>query len=630
MGRPFSQEIKQISYTYNWAKAIEIEPVFLDLEEKNLWIIGSGGSTSACELLSLLQFKFSRIGFATTPLELQYRQNALDSNSNIAFISASGRNSDILFGFDTAINHEPANIFNICLKKKSLLSEKAAPFSIAKTIEFDIPTGKDGFLATNSLIAYFTLLPKLFGLTTNVSNLEPAPSFLSDLNEFANSLIEDFTITVLYGGWGKPVAIDIESKFSEAGLGNILLADYRNFGHGRHNWFDKKKRQSAIIAIVTPEEKEIAEKTLKLLPSSIPVQFLISEEYEHNASLELLIQAFWVVDRFGKKCGIDPGRPGVPDYGSKLYKLKYSKFYQTSLPKGVTQKEYLAVSRKTGNGNSISIDSFSTWIKYYSEYKRNLEKTQFNGLIMDYDGTLCSSDEKYKGPREEIKNWINNFLKNGIFIAFVTGRGKSIREVLQEFIPQLYWNKVVVGYYNGSQIGLLEDSSLPNAIPIDSHLITIEQLLLNEPLLKHKVELDSRLGQLTAKFISSENINSLKQLMIDLIRNSFPFKVQILESSHSIDIILIETTKSKVIEYCTKLLNGANQDLKFLSIGDRGKWPGNDYQLLSNHYSLSVDQVSSDPKSCWNFASKGIRRVEATLEYFNAMNINESFFKIKI
>lgn len=630
MGRPFSQEIKQIRDTYNWAVAIDVGPIFLNLEEKNLWVVGSGGSTSACELLSLLQFKFSGIGFPTTPLELQYRQNALDSNSNVVFISASGRNSDILFGFDTALNREPANIFNVCLKKGSLLSNKAKPFSIAKTIEFDIPTGKDGFLATNSLIAYFTLLPKMFGLIPNVSNLEPKPHFLSDINEFANSLIEDFTITVLYGGWGKPVAVDIESKFSEAGLGNILLADYRNFGHGRHNWFDKKKRQSAIIAIVTPEEKDIAEKTLKLLPSSIPVLFLTSDKLEFNASLELLIQAFWVVDRFGKKCEIDPGRPGVPDYGSKLYKLKYSKFYQSPLPKGVTQKEYLAISRKSGNASIMFDDSFSIWLKHYSDYKRKLENSKFNGLIMDYDGTLCSSEEKYNGPREEIKNSINNFLKSGIAIALVTGRGKSIREVLQEFIPKLYWKKVIVGYYNGSQIGLLDDTNLPNAAPIDDDLMAIEQLLLNEPLLKNKIELDPRLGQLTAKFKTHENANSLKQLMIDLIRNSFPFKVQILESSHSIDIILIETTKSKVIEYCTKLLGGANQDLQFLSIGDRGKWPGNDYQLLSNHYSLSVDQVSADPNSCWNFASLGTRRVEATLEYFEKMIIYDSTFTIKI
>lgn len=629
MGKSFSQELKKIEETYTWINSLDVDPILKKLNEKIAWIIGSGGSASACEFLALLQFKHFKIGLPMTPLEFQYRQSALDKNSNVVFISASGRNSDILFGFDTALKKEPNSIINICLKTESLLSKKAESFSISNTIEYDIPSGKDGFLATNSLIAYFALLPKMYGLYPNISNFEPKNFFLSKLDEFKDVLIEDFTITVLYGGWGKPVALDIESKFSEAGLGNILLTDYRNFGHGRHNWFDKKKSQSAIIAIVTPEEKEIAEKTLKLLPSSIPVLHLTSEEYEYNASLELLIQAFWVVDRFGKKCGIDPGRPGVPDYGSKLYKLKYSKFYQPNLRKGVTQKEYLAISRKSGNINIVSDDLFSTWLKYYSDYKKNIEKTNFNGLIMDYDGTLCSSEEKYDGPREAIEKSINNFLENGIVIALVTGRGKSIREVLQQFIPKSYWNKVVVGYYNGSQIGLLDDSTLPNAVSIEGDLTSVEELLLNEPLLKDNIVLELRLGQLTVEFKTSESMN-LKQLMIDIVRNSFPFKFQILESSHSIDIILNETTKSRVIDYCKELFGDATQKMNFLSIGDRGKWPGNDYQLLSNDYSLSVDQVSADPYSCWNFASLGTRRVEATLEYFHAITAANSYFRIKI
>jgi hypothetical protein len=630
MGRPFDKELLSIRETYEWAQEACVQVFDEDIRAKTLWSIGSGGSSSACELLSLLHFKFAGIGLSMTPLEFQYRQKALDKYSTVVFITASGRNSDILFGFDTALNREPSNIYNICLKKGSLLSEKAESFSIAKTIEFEIPTGKDGFLATNSLIAYFVLLPKLYGLYSNVSNLEPNDSFFLELDTFTNSLVEDFTITVLYAGWGKPVALDIESKFSEAGLGNILLTDYRNFGHGRHNWFDKKKRQSAIIAIVTPEEKEIAEKTLKLLPSIIPILILTSEEYEYNASLELLIQAFWVVERFGKKCGIDPGRPGVPDYGSKLYKLKYSKFYQANLPKGVTQKEYLAISRKSGNGQTLSTELFSIWLKHYSDYKKNIEKTQFNGLIMDYDGTLCSSEEKFTGPREEIKKYINSFLDQGIIIALVTGRGKSVRQTLEKFIPKEHWKKVVIGYYNGSQIGLLDESNLPVVDPANDCLTEIQHKLLKEPSLKGCFEFDLRLGQLTAHFNSSKNIDLSKQIMTDIIRNSFLFKVQVLESSHSIDIILVETTKSKVIEYCRRICDEGAQDVNFLSIGDRGKWPGNDYQLLSNKYSLSVDQVSSDPYSCWNFSSVGTRRVEATLEYFNSITTTNSYFKVKI
>ena len=61
-----------------------------------------------------------------------------------------------------------------------------------------------------------------------------------------------------------------------------------------------------------------------------------------------------------------------------------------------------------------------------------------------------------------------------------------------------------------------------------------------------------------------------------------------------------------------------------------GKFPGNDYQLLANEYSLSVDQVSNDPYNCWNLASIGKNCVEATIEYLNAIEIYDTYFKIKI
>jgi hydroxymethylpyrimidine pyrophosphatase-like HAD family hydrolase len=632
MGRPFSQELKKIEDTYNWALHVLLEPILKDVKNKPLWIVGSGGSLSACELLSLLQFNFGGIGLPITPLELQYRRNAINQESIAIFISASGRNSDILFAFDTFVSQDPDKIIGLCFKKDSLLSKKSELFSVSKTIDFEIPTGKDGFLATNSLIGYFTIIPRLYGIQQSLINLTPTTEFLNSAEIFADKLYEDFTITVLYGGWGKPVAIDLESKFSEAGLGNILLADYRNFGHGRHNWFDKKKKQSAIIALISPEEKELAHKTLQLLPGEIPVLILDTEESMANASLQLLVKSFYTVETFGKKCGIDPGRPGVPDYGSKLYKLKYSKFYQKSLQDGISNKAQLAISKKLNNIHSIEIEQLLLWNNYYTKYKARMEKTAFKGLILDYDGTICSSDERLSGPRKEIKERINYFIRQGVLIGIVTGRGKSAKKDLQEFIPKEYWKNVIMGYYNGSQIGTLDNDKLPittNINRIDS-LQEINKLLSSEQLFDGQINTELRPGQLTITINNPQNSETVKKVVVDIVRNNYPFEVQVLESSHSIDIISIKTSKTEIIRYCRDLLNDSIYNLNFLCIGDRGRWSGNDYQLLSEEFSLSVDQVSADPYSCWNFASVGNRCVEATLEYFNAMNVSGSYFTIKI
>ena len=48
-------------------------------------------------------------------------------------------------------------------------------------------------------------------------------------------LLERGTLVVLHGPDTRSAAVDLESKFVEAALGDIQTADYRNFAHGRHH-----------------------------------------------------------------------------------------------------------------------------------------------------------------------------------------------------------------------------------------------------------------------------------------------------------------------------------------------------------------------------------------------------------
>ena len=57
-------------------------------------------------------------------------------------------------------------------------------------------------------------------------------------------------------------AFDLESKLVEAGLVSVLLADYRNFAHGRHHWLAKNP-DSAVVALASKEETLLAERTLR-------------------------------------------------------------------------------------------------------------------------------------------------------------------------------------------------------------------------------------------------------------------------------------------------------------------------------------------------------------------------------
>lgn len=68
-------------------------------------------------------------------------------------------------------------------------------------------------------------------------------------------------------------------------------------------------------------------------------------------------------------------------------------------------------------------------------------------------------------------------------------------------------------------------------------------------------------------------------------------------------------------------IHHSSPDSRILCIGDKGRWPGNDFDLLSEPFSLSVDEVSSDPVTCWNLAPAGYRGIQATLYYLDHMRI---------
>ncbi|MGD5648131.1 hypothetical protein QUS91_22645, partial [Xanthomonas citri pv. citri] len=81
------------------------------------------------------------------------------------------------------------------------------------------------------------------------------------------------TTVVLHSPNARVGAIDLESKFTEAAIGNLHYADWRNFAHGRHHWLAKRRRESAIIALIGDDEP-LAERTLALIPDDIPVSRL--------------------------------------------------------------------------------------------------------------------------------------------------------------------------------------------------------------------------------------------------------------------------------------------------------------------------------------------------------------------
>lgn len=630
MGKPFNKEIAKVYEIFDWASNLETQEIsdnIFDNPETPLFVVGSGGSLSACYYGASLYQTSGSVGKAVTPLELYFSKQVI-SNSKLLFISAAGSNIDILAGFREVVKCEPKSVITICMRKDAQLTNLARKYSISKPFEFNIPTGKDGFLATNSLVSFFTILHKIFNKNINAGLDRPSVTFNKKLFSFLQQVDESTTFTILYGGWGQAVAIDIESKFTEAALGTVLLSDYRNFAHGRHHWFAKRANNSAVIAIITPFEEKLALSTLSILPDEIP-KFILGSRYNSSFSaIDLLIKSLFITKEFGLKRKIDPGNPGVPQFGRRLYNLKYSGLLKKDDTVDLPYKIQLAIRRKTGAHtlSELSRSELKFWEKKYYEFVKRLRNARFGAIIFDYDGTLCSKENRFKGLSEEISKQLIRTVKAGITLGIATGRGKSVRDVLQKIIPKHYYKNIIIGYYNGSDISSLDDNSHPDKSRLSEKSLTKFKKILDDKITPSdffKVEL--RPYQLTISVNEKEKWNKARLVIQSIVAQYADDNIKFVESSHSIDIIVKPyASKLNLVKACNELNNNRGLLTTSLCIGDRGQWPGNDFELLSSPFSLSVDEVSRDPDTCWNLSPLGLRNDKACLEYLKTIRFSQN------
>lgn len=623
MGKPFKEELKKLSETIRWAEQQDVTRLaqFLFAENKQIPLvcIGSGGSLSACHYaVQLYQQRNGVLAQAMTPLQLMYAGYNIIRSSKLLFLSASGKNKDILSAIKYGVKYNETGMMSLTLRKNNPTEELLEQYPKVQRWCENIPSEKDGFLATNSLLATFTLLCK----AACASKYQDSRFKLNDLQpETFNlnlSVIQNFI--VMYGATGEPVAWDIESKLTEAALGSALLSDYRNFGHGRHHWFDKRGENSCIIALVTPVERELAYKTIGCLPKSVPVIYIETELDGPQASIDMLLKAFRFVNDLGEARGIDPGKPGVPGYGRLLYNLNYYKLTNCILP--AEKALDVAVLRKLGIAGRENVP---LWV-YYSEscqrFVRQLNRSRFTTVAFDYDGTLSASDRKSRftnGLCDEIRDALMPLLENGVQIVVATGRGKSVGESFQESIDQKYWLQIKVGYYNGACLLTLGDEDELKKWKkqhFDSELKELEEeLKLRLPAECVGYKFEERSLQLS---IEGEMTQAESQLVYDTCREIIWDKqmkgIRVWRSSHSMDIVVYrEVSKLRVIE----------DPEHTLCIGDYGTVEGNDYEMLTSKYSLSVDRVSKNTESCWNIAPSGMKGLDATLYYISRMKANE-------
>jgi fructoselysine-6-P-deglycase FrlB-like protein len=634
MGRPYESEVTRFPETYEWALTVDVQGIAAAIRRSArhpLRAIGSGGSLSAAHFCADWHQRVTgRLAHASTPLEVVGAGGT--RGAAVSVFSASGRNRDILRAFASAMAGDPPSAWIVTATPKSRLEIAASEVSSANGATFNQrpPAGRDGFLATNSLLTFCVVTHRAyqvaFGLASDLPDRwstfagEGGPAIDGAT---AEQLFGAAALVVLHGYTTRAAAVDLESKCIEAGLVSVHVADLRNFAHGRHHWLAKKP-DSAVLAIVAPEDEALAKRTMALLPRSVTKSVLWVQHPGMLGGLRGIVDAMRLVRVAGRVRGIDPGRPGVPSYGNKIYSLRGIDMVRAADEdrKGVSAVAMCAIQRKTQRPfDSLNTAERNYWLDAFTAVRNAFRARAFPNIVFDYDGTLVDVEDRFTGPRSAVTRFLIWLLEAGVRMGIATGRGRSVGNDLRARLPERFWASVLVGYYNGGEIAPLADADAPDRSDgVDPSLALALAALKEGRVVPRLATVTARRPQITIQpHDVSRTVEAWDATLGALARAGVVSRV--VRSTHSIDVLGHGVSKVALVRAMRAHSTAAGPVLR---IGDLAVSPGNDAEMLSCTEGISVNEVSSDPESAWNFAPPGLSGVPATLALKTLMRVSRS------
>lgn len=630
MGRPFSEEIEHLPESISWAASLQIDKLKRAVATAagcNMLVVGSGGSSTAASFMSTLhERRFGEVSRALTPLEYSTLPLGLRNTFGV-LLSAEGKNKDIL-AVASHIAIRGMNGIAVTLTESNPLIAKCAENGAPTPFAFDMPWAKDGYLATNSLIAMMVVIARAYANDETVLNntlLGLDASWLARRRQFYK---QDFTlpdlssarqIIVLYGERGKVAAIDIESKLAESALGFCQQVDYRQFAHGRHLQLKSVDNPPLVVALVSPCDSLLAESTLQLIPRHVEVLKIDLPADPAFAEIVGVIEAMLLTEAIAEHYLIDPGQPDVPEFGRRIHSIDFSTMVnsaESTLPVYLHRKlPWLEPGKPAPEQLTVSLDSFLS----------RLEAAKFKSVVCDFDGTYCDTHLRHDGLDARLVEPLERLLEAGLTIGFATGRGDSLQTDLRKKISPKHWPKILIGYYSGSEIKTLEEHfSPPDA---DHRFADLERWLRATGAISDDVIPKAHGGQFGLSCPSVQVRNDVLCAVNHWIDSSKLTWWRAFGSAHSIDVVTESAGKEKVVNAISDFVGCSVFEV--LCIGDSGQFTGNDFELLSAPFSLSVDKVSLLPDVCWNLLPRGKGNASGTLYYLSQLDVADGIARFR-
>jgi HAD superfamily hydrolase (TIGR01484 family) len=355
-------------------------------------------------------------------------------------------------------------------------------------------------------------------------------------------------------------------------------------------WFAKRPAETILMSLTGVESRAIWEDLERLLPSEVRrVSFDRGNCGRFQNALGIL-HALTIVEAFGVATGVDPGKPGVGAFAKDIYESPFLKELSKELSAAVRHKyaKYIAHD----DPSSCDVDM----VQNFAAFKARLASREFAGLVLDYDGTIVTTEGRFQPPSTEMIEELSRLLDDGIPIAIATGRGGSAGEDLREVIPKAHHPKFLIGYYNGAYIRPLSVDIRNEPPPTHSVVSEVGTWLAgNADLFKEYVFKNSHV-QVTIDFAKLHNVDEFETRF----RSDFSAvaRVRVSRSGHTVDICPVETCKTAVVKALADLAGASVESI--LCIGDSGGHFGNDHVMLGTLNGISVDDVCHRPDVCWS------------------------------
>lgn len=616
MGRAYSEELDRMQDTLLWATSVELPAAATIAEQSSslfLVVIGSGGSFTVATALAAYMSSL-RQNFAQGMTPLQYVQ-CVDHlpPHRVLLVSAEGKNRDILHAARKALSTAmTCDVLTFSHASPLVALAEAEPSP--RVFSFDPPWGRDGYLATNSLLASIVLGLRLQGVDINGQLLGaflPLYRTTEMLNRLASEVARTGRLLALHGSGGLVAAIDAESKLAEAAFAFTQISDFRQFAHGRHIQLARLDAPVPVIAFVGPDDEALWHATHAEIPEQVVTFTCALPKDAPAASIVGLLVVMALVEKVAAIQGQDPGQPKVPNFARRIHALDTS--ILISRPASTAVNPKIAVLE--------SFMSRESAVRAGAGYLAQFRKPRFAALVLDFDGTMCETAKREYGLDPRLTPIVIRLLQHGITIAFASGRGNSLHEDLRAKLPLDVWPRCLLGCYSGSLVTPLAQpwpttATDPKVIEIQGQL----EALGVRP--ENGFKLSARVAQLTIRRKKGDGVDALFTLCSSLVQGRTGWRV--FKSAHSVDVLTPLAIKSAVVDV---LAHQSTLDplTEICRIGDRGEPAGNDSELLGQGLSLSVDGVSPDPSSCWLFGDMSLAPVERAAHYLGALVLEDGW-----